>query len=156
MSYNQVQNPFNQQVDPITQRTPVAKRGFVVGTLLRYASGRLCLSLPAIGAWFDVEQAATGEQTIVKVKQNRNNPGKPPWKEAVGRIHSENGKWLVDIPLFDAPMELMPPQTNQRQASAPVPAFGPAQPVALPPAPAQPPIPPAADGCSDTTDSIPF
>ena len=149
MSYNQVQNPFNQQVDPITQRTPVAKRGFVVGTLLRYASGRLCLSLPAIGAWFDVEQATTGEQTIVKVKQNRNNPGKPPWKEAVGKIHSEDGKWLVDIPLFDSPMELMPPQTNQRQAAAPVPAMGPAQPAAMPP------IPPA-EGRFDAADDIPF
>ena len=146
MFNNQMQTPYNQPVDPITVRTPVAKRGFIVGTLLRYASGRVSLTLPAVGAWFDVEQAATGEQTIVKVKQNRRDASKPPWKEAVGKIYSENGKWLVDIPLFDTPMELMAQQTNARQASAPVPVMG----------PAQPPIPPASEGCSDLTDGIPF
>jgi hypothetical protein len=145
--YNQMQTPYNQPVDPITQRTPVAKRGYIVGTLLRYASGRLSLTLPAVGAWFDVEKSATGEQTIVKVRQNRKDASKPPWKEAVGRIYSDNGKWLVDIPLFDVPMELLAPQTDARQAAAPVPAMG----------PAQPPIPPATnEGCSDPVDEIPF
>ena len=75
-SQNQNQNMYQPQ-DPIINRVPVSSVGHIVGTVLVFSSGRICLTIPTFGLWLDAKASPTaGTYTLVKVKQAKGNNNK--------------------------------------------------------------------------------
>jgi len=83
-----------QPRDAVAVKDDLVVDGFIVGSMLHFASGRICVTVDALGLWAEVRQGADGLWYVVKERQTKQ--GKT-FTNVVGRFRTD-GEMTIEIP----------------------------------------------------------